>query len=850
MAIKKSKKSRLSTEEIQEQLSLSTINDHSITKEVETSFLDYAMSVIVSRALPDVRDGFKPVHRRALYAAYENGMTHDKPYKKSARWVGDVIGKYHPHGDQAVYQTIVRMAQDFSMRYQLVDGHGNFGSIDGDSAAAMRYTEARLSKISAELLKYIDKDTVEFVPNYDGSESEPSVLPSGFPNLLTNGTTGIAVGMATNMPPHNLVEVCNAIKAYAHNHDITIDEIAEHISGPDFPTGAQIYGTAGIRKYFETGKGSVTIRSSHEFEEIGNNRVAIVFTEIPYMINKTTLIEKIVELVTNKQLDGISDLRDESSRDGIRIVVEIKRDFIPEVVLNKLFKMTSLQSNFSVNNLALVNGVPQVLNIKELIKYYFEHQIDVLIKRTTFDLKKAKERIHIVEGLVIAVDNIDEVIKIIKTSKNDELATQTLMSRFNLSEIQAKAILEMRLKALTGLNIEKLKQEHAELIKIVEDLEDILNSYERQTNIVCEYLDYLIEKFGDERRTEILHGVSSSIDEEDLIPEEDIVITVSKRGYFKRLPIDTYRAQKRGGVGVIGANTYEDDDIDQIIVANTHTDVLFFSDLGRVYRIRGHQIPIGSRTTKGTPAINFLPIQKGELIQTILPINDYDEGSLLFTTVKGKVKRGRMDDYKLIYKGGKIAINLPEDDKVFSVMATNGNDEIFISSSSGHLVRFDETTIREMGRNSYGVNGIKLTDKEYVVGTGLASQGKYVLAVGKKGIGKLSDCEDYRMTNRGTKGVITLKVNSKTGPLVGIKVVDLDDELLIITSSGKIIRTRINEISITGRNTSGVKLVSLDDKEEIKSITIFKKDLNELEADTNEQNEQETEKPELEENNQ
>lgn len=785
------------------------------------------MSVIVSRALPDVRDGFKPVHRRALYAAYENGMTHDKPYKKSARWVGDVIGKYHPHGDQAVYQTIVRMAQDFSMRYLLVDGHGNFGSIDGDSAAAMRYTEARLSKISAELLKYIDKDTVEFVPNYDGSESEPSVLPSGFPNLLTNGTTGIAVGMATNMPPHNLVEVCNAIKAYAQNHNITIDEITEYISGPDFPTGAQIYGTVGVKKYFETGKGSVTIRSKYEFEEINNNRTAIVFTEIPYMINKTTLIEKIVDLVTNKQLDGISDLRDESSRDGIRIVVEIKRDFIPEVVLNKLFKMTSLQSNFSVNNLALVNGVPQVLNIKELIKYYFEHQIDILVKRTTFDLNKAKERIHIVEGLVVAVDNIDEVIKIIKTSKNDELASETLMNRFDLTDVQAKAILEMRLKALTGLNIEKLKQEHAELVKTVLDLEDILKNYQRQINIVCEYLNYLIEKFGDERRTEILYGVSSDIDEEDLIPEEDIVITVSKRGYFKRLPIDTYRAQRRGGVGIQGANTYEDDDIDQIIVANTHTDVLFFSDLGRVYRIRGHQIPIGSRTTKGTPAINFLPIQKGELIQTILPISDYSEGSLLFTTLKGKVKRGRMDDYKLINKAGKIAINLPEDDKVFSVMATNGNDEIFISSSSGNLVRFDENIIREMGRNSYGVNGIKLNDKEYVVGTGLASQGKYVLAVGKKGIGKLSNCEDYRTTNRGTKGVITLKINSKTGPLVAIKVVDLDDELLIITSTGKVIRTPIKEISITGRNTSGVKLVSLDDKEEIKSITIFKKELNE-----------------------
>ncbi len=824
MALKKPKKSRLTTEEIKQQLEGSTIKEQSITKEVETSFLDYSMSVIVARALPDVRDGFKPVHRRALFAAFENGMTHDKPYKKSARWVGDVIGKYHPHGDQAVYQTIVRMAQDFSMRYLLVDGHGNFGSIDGDSAAAMRYTEARLSKISYELLKYIDKETVDFVPNYDASEQEPSVLPSGFPNLLTNGTTGIAVGMATNIPPHNLTEVCQAIKAYAKNHNVTISEIMEYLKGPDFPTGAEIYGDSGIIKYFNTGRGSVTIRSKYEIEDIGQGRVAIVVTEIPYMVNKANLIEKIVELVTNKQIEGISDLRDESSRDGIRIVIEVKRDVIPEVLLNKLFKTTPLQTNFSVNNLALVNGVPMVLNIKEMIKYYFEHQIEILVRRTNFDLKKAKERIHIVEGLVIAVNNIDEVIKIIKASGDDDIASKSLIQRFDLTELQTKAILEMRLRALTGLNIDKLKKEYEDLILVIKDLEDVLNNYNRQVNIICENLDYLIEKFGDERRTEIMYGVSSHIDDEDLIPVEDIVVTMSKRGYFKRLPIDTYKNQRRGGVGIQGLKTYEDDDVEKILVANTHTDLLFFSDLGRVYRLRGHEVPLGSRQSKGIPAINFLPIEKSESILTILPIDNYDQGSLFFTTSKGIIKRANLSDFESIRANGKIAITLKDGDKLFSVMQTLGNDEVFIGASNGNVIRFNENDAREMGRIATGVKGINLENDEYVVGTGLSSHGEYVLAVGSKGLGKLTDINDYRLTKRGAKGVNTLKVNDKTGNLVSIKVVNREEEALIITTSGKVIRLSIKDISVIGRNTSGVKLISLENKEEVKSIAIFKKE--------------------------
>nr|WP_318031933.1 DNA topoisomerase (ATP-hydrolyzing) subunit A [Ureaplasma miroungigenitalium] len=828
--MKKSKKSRLTTEQIKEQLSVSKIIDHEIVKEVKTSFLDYAMSVIISRALPDVRDGLKPVHRRALYAAYENGMTHDKPYKKSARWVGDVIGKYHPHGDSAVYSTIVRMAQEFSLRYLLVDGHGNFGSIDGDSPAAMRYTEARLSKIANELLKYIDKDTVLFAPNYDGSESEPTVLPSGFPNLLVNGTTGIAVGMATNMPPHNLTEVCEGIKLYARNHDVSIDELKEVIKGPDFPTGGLIYGDQGINDYFTTGRGSVTMRSTYEIEELNHGKQAIIVTEIPYMVNKQTLIEKIVELVTNKEIDEISDLRDESSRDGIRIVIELKRDVIPEVLINKLFKQTPLQTNFAVNNLALVNNEPKVLNLYDLIKYYFEHQIEVLVRRTNFDLNKAKDRIHIVEGLVIAVNNIDEVVRIIKQSGDDEIAMKTLQSTFSLTEIQAKAILEMKLRSLTGLNIDKLKNEHAELLAIIADLEDILSNYDRQVNIIVEYLDYLIEKFGDERRSEIVYGISSSIDDEDLIPQEDIVITMSKRGYFKRLAVDTYKAQRRGGVGVIGTKTYDDDDVEKILIANTHVDILLFSDYGKIYRIRGHEIPLGSRTAKGVMALNFLQLEKTERILTFIAIDNYDEGSLVFTTLNGIVKQTDLKEFVNIPSKGKIAIKLRENDRLVSVLQATTDDNLFIAASNGKVVQFSLDKVRQMGRNAAGVKGINIAEKEFVLGSGLLSQGDYVLAIGAHGIGKLTSVDNYSLTNRGAKGVLTLNVNKKTGPLVAIKLVNSDEELLIITSANKVIRIAISSISVQSRNTSGVKLINLDqDKNEvIRSVTVFKKSDEEL----------------------
>ncbi|MCV3753791.1 DNA topoisomerase (ATP-hydrolyzing) subunit A [Ureaplasma zalophigenitalium] len=825
MTMKKSKKSRLTTEQIKEQLSVSKIIDHEIVKEVKTSFLDYAMSVIISRALPDVRDGLKPVHRRALYAAYENGMTHDKPYKKSARWVGDVIGKYHPHGDSAVYSTIVRMAQEFSLRYLLVDGHGNFGSIDGDSPAAMRYTEARLSKIANELLKYIDKDTVLFAPNYDGSESEPTVLPSGFPNLLVNGTTGIAVGMATNMPPHNLTEVCEGIKLYAYNHEISIDELKEVIKGPDFPTGGLIYGDQGINDYFTTGRGSVTMRSTYEIEELNHGKQAVIVTEIPYMVNKQTLIEKIVELVTNKEIDEISDLRDESSRDGIRIVIELKRDVIPEVLVNKLFKQTPLQTNFAVNNLALVNNEPKVLNLHDLIKYYFEHQVEVLVRRTNFDLNKAKDRIHIVEGLVIAVNNIDEVVRIIKQSGDDEIAMKTLQSTFSLTEIQAKAILEMKLRSLTGLNIDKLKNEHAELLAVIADLEDILNNYDRQVKIIVEYLDYLIEKFGDERRSEIIYGISSSIDDEDLIPQEDIVITMSKRGYFKRLAVDTYKAQRRGGVGVIGAKTYDDDDVEKILIANTHVDILLFSDYGKIYRIRGHEIPLGSRTAKGVMALNFLQLEKTERILTFIAIDNYDEGSLVFTTLRGIVKQTDLKEFVNIPSKGKIAIKLRENDRLVSVLQATTDDNLFIAASNGKVVQFSLDKVRQMGRNAAGVKGINIAEKEFVLGSGLLSQGNYVLAIGAHGIGKLTNVDNYSLTNRGAKGVLTLNVNKKTGPLVAIKLVNSDEELLIITSANKVIRIAISSISVQSRNTSGVKLINLDqDKNEvIRSVTVFKK---------------------------
>lgn len=829
----KNNKSRLTTDQIKEQLSNSVVKDLEITKELETSFMSYAMSVIVSRALPDVRDGFKPVHRRVLYAAYGLGMTSDKPYKKSARLVGEVIGKYHPHGDNAVYQTMVRMAQDFSLRYMLMDGHGNYGSIDGDSPAAMRYTEIRLSKISVDILENIDKDTVKFIENYDGNEQEPTVLPASFPNLLANGTNGIAVGMSTNMPPHNLIEICNAIKHQIHNPDCEIESLMEHIKGPDFPTYGQILGDDGIKSYFLTGKGSVTIRSKHYIEEYSNGTQAIIITEIPYAVNKTTLIEKIVELVKKEEVKEISDLRDESNRDGIRIVIELKRNSIPNIVLNKLYKSSQLQVNFAVNNLALVDGKPKILNLKEMITYYLKHQHEIIINKSKYDLKRAEERAHILEGLLKVISDIDTAIKIIKESPSTEIASEKLIEKFELSQVQAKAVLDMRLRSLTGLEKEKLSNELKELQILIKELNEIINSKDKRNEIIINKLDYFITKYGDERRTEILYGVSGNVDYESLIEKEDILITMSANNWFKRLPIDTYRVQNRGGVGVIGAKTHSDDSVEKIVVSNTHADLLFFTNAGKVYRIRGHEVPIGSRISKGVPAQNFLNIDKNEKVLTVITINsdEYENASLFFITRKGLVKRTSLEDFKSIRNNGKIAISLRENDELFNVHITKANPnivneeektQIFIGASNGRAVRFYEDNIRVMGRTAAGVMGIRLNESEHVVGSGTTQEGNKVLSIGTKGIGKLSDHELYRLAKRGSKGVITLKINEKTGSLVSLKLVSENDDLLIISTSGNVIRLKVNKISTISRNTAGVKIMNLTGKEKVKSIAIFK----------------------------
>ena len=820
---KKSSKSRITSEEIREQLSKSIVHDLKITHELEKSFMDYAMSVIVSRALPDVRDGFKPVHRRVLYAAYGLNMFSNHPYKKSARLVGEVIGKYHPHGDSAVYETMVRMAQDFSMRYMLIDGHGNFGSIDGDSPAAMRYTEARLSKISDDILESIDKDTVDFVDNYDGSEQEPTVLPASFPNLLANGTNGIAVGMATSMPTHNLNEICSAIKAVINNPSITIDELMQnYIKGPDFPTYGQIIGNNGIRDYFNTGRGSVTIRSKCEIEELNNGKHNLVITEIPYNVNKTTLIEKIVDLVKNEEIKDITDLRDESNRDGIRIVIELKRDVIPEIVFNKLCKSTQLQINFSINNLALVNGKPKILNLRDLIDHYLSHQHNIIIRKSKFELKKAEDRVHILEGLLVAVNNIDETIAIIKSSKDTDEAQTRLMEFLKLDEIQVKAILEMRLRVLTGLEHQKLTDELNKLLEIINDLNIIINSIDKRHEIISERLDYFSNTYGDARRTEILEGVSGNIDDEDLIPVEDIVITMSYNGWFKRVPLDTYRLQHRGGTGILATKTYEDDSIQKLVISNTHSDLLFFTTEGKVYRIRGHQVPIGSRQSKGVPANNFLNIEKNEKVVNLITINNYDNGYLFFITKKGIIKRVNLTEFVNIRSNGKIAITLDEGDKLFATHITSGNDEIFIGSNKANVNRFHENTIRELGRTARGVKGIKLSNDEYVVGTGVSSEGEYVLSVGANGVGKLTHKDLYRLTKRGAKGITTLKTNEKTGNIVSVNLVDLTDQVLLIANTGNIIRLNANSISQISRSTSGVKLMDLDKNEFVCNVATFK----------------------------
>ncbi|QHG89932.1 DNA topoisomerase (ATP-hydrolyzing) subunit A [Malacoplasma iowae] len=830
-------------DKIKENLSKTKVYEQPISKEIETSFMDYAMSVIVSRALPDVRDGFKPVHRRVLYAAYNLGMTHDKPHKKSARLVGEVIGKFHPHGDSAVYETMVRMAQDFSMRYLLVDGHGNFGSIDGDSAAAMRYTEARLSKISNEMLKNIEKDTIDFIDNYDGSEQEPSVLPALFPNLLANGTSGIAVGMATNIPPHNLSEIIDAVLLLAKNKDVSVSEIRQVLKGPDFPTKAEIVGEQGIISYFETGRGSVTIRSKVDIVRKDTGKSTIIVKEIPYMVNKSNLIEKIVELVRSEAIDGIADLRDESSREGIRIIIETKKDVVPEVLLNKLFKMTPLQTNFSVNMLAIVDGEPKLLNIKEVLQQYLRHQVNVLVRKTKFELKKAKEREHILEGLSIAVNNIDAVIKIIRNAKDNEDAEKQLITKYKLSKIQSKAILDMRLRSLSSLERHKIEDELKEIKKTIIELEGILKSSDKQISIISNELTELKKSFGDERKTEILYGASASIDDEDLIPQEDVVISMSANNYLKRIPIDTYRLQRRGGVGVKGVNTYNDDTVDDIITTTTHTDLLFFTDTGKVYKIRAHEVPVGTRQAKGVPAVNLINIEKNEKILVMLPIDDYSKGFLFLATVNGIVKRTSLSEYNSIRSNGKIAITLREGDKLLSAFVTRGKDEIYLGASNGLLARFNEQDVRIMGRTASGVKGINIQVKAVgrgknkvdtsivVVGASCSQKGDLILSIGEKGLGKISEAENYRLTRRGSKGVVTLKQNDRTGKMVFSSAVKGDEDILIVTSSGKIIRTSLSKLRIIGRSTSGVTLVKLQPNEKIVSAALFRPEEEEQEME-------------------
>lgn len=809
-------------DKIKADLAKTVVKDCPIVKELQSCFLDYAMSVIVSRAIPDARDGFKPVHRRVLYAAYELGMTSDKAYKKSARLVGEVIGKFHPHGDTAAYETMVRMAQDFSMRYPLVDGHGNFGSIDGDSAAAMRYTEARLSRLADTIMNDLDKNTVDLVDNYDGSEKEPVVLPALFPNLLANGSSGIAVGMATNIPPHNLRELVAAIKLIAANPEVSIDEIKTVLHGPDFPTAAEIIGANGIDDYFNTGRGSITIRAKGSYKTESNGKSTIIFTEIPYMVNKTALIERIVDLVKTMQIDGIADLRDESSREGIRIVIETKKDIVPEVLMNQLYKTTQLQTNFAVNMLALYKDEPKLLNIKQALEIYLEHQIEVLTRKTEFDLKKASEREHILEGLHIATGNIDRVIKIIRESTDNASAISILMQEFKLSEVQSKAILEMKLRSLSGIERKKIEEELADLKLKITDLQAILASHERKVQIIDASLDELVRRFGDERRTQISYDVSSEIDDEDLIPVEDIVITMSSRGYFKRVPVDTYRVQRRGGVGVIGLQTHNDDDVQKIVAASTHTDILFFTDFGKVYRLRGYQIPRGVRTSKGIPAINLIGIEKGERVLTVLPIDSYEEGYLFFSTLNGVVKKTSLKEFSHIQSNGKIAIGLKEGDKLFNVIPVKDNDEIYLAGSNGNLARFNSNQVRAMGRTAAGVHGMRLDSKEHIVGLSSSISGDKILSVGAHGVGKLTPVTEYRLTKRNAKGVKTLKVNNKTGKLVYTGAVFGNEDALMITTSGKIIRFSLTQVNEIGRSTSGVKLMNIEENEKIQSVTLFK----------------------------
>ncbi|WP_238238330.1 DNA gyrase subunit A [Exiguobacterium acetylicum] len=834
------------------------IKDINISQEMRTSFMDYAMSVIVARALPDVRDGLKPGHRRILYAMNDLGIRADKPHKKSARIVGEVIGKYHPHGDSAVYDTMVRMAQDFSYRYELVDGHGNFGSVDGDSAAAMRYTEARMSKIAMEIVRDINKNTVDFKDNYDGSEREPEVLPSRFPNLLVNGSSGIAVGMATNIPPHQLGEVIDGVLALSHDPEITIQELMQHIPGPDFPTAGEILGRSGIRRAYETGRGSIIVRAKAEIEQTKKDRERIIVTELPYQVNKARLVEKIADLVREKKIEGITDLRDESDRRGMRIVMEIRRDANASVILNNLYKQTSMQTTFGVNMLAIVGGRPKTLTLKEMLYHYLEHQKEIVRRRTQFDLEKAEAREHLLAGLRIALDHLDEVIQIIRGNRTADAAREQLMERFALSEKQSQAILDMRLQRLTGLEREKIEAEYDEIMQLIAELNRILASEEVLLDLIRTELEELKERFNDERRTEIRMD-HIEFEDEDLIPEQDIIITLTSSGYIKRMTTDSYRTQRRGGRGVQGIGTNDEDYVTRLLSCSTHDTILFFTNRGKVYRIRGYEVPEMSRTSKGVPIINLIQIERDEKVETMIPVNfkryleeqqaveapveviegeieeteealeteevvQDEQKSLIFMTRKGRVKRSPLSAYARINKNGLIAIRLFEDDELTSVRLASTDDEVFAVSTSGKAIRFPITNVRSMGRGARGVKAMTLRPDDFVVGMELARDAQDVLVITEKGFGKRTPMTEFRSQSRGGKGLIASKVTERVGQIVAMRIVDVDDDIMIMTESGIVIRTDSQYISRVGRNTQGVKVIRIEEGDRVATVAKLKRE--------------------------
>lgn len=801
--------------------------DVNLTSEMKTSFIDYAMSVIVARALPDVRDGLKPVHRRILYGMNELGVTPDKPHKKSARITGDVMGKYHPHGDSSIYEAMVRMAQWWSYRHMLVDGHGNFGSMDGDGAAAQRYTEARMSKIALEMLRDINKNTVDFQDNYDGSEREPLVLPARFPNLLVNGATGIAVGMATNIPPHNLGESIDAVKLVMDNPDVTTRELMEVIPGPDFPTGALVMGRSGIHRAYETGKGSIVLRSRTEIETTSNGKERIVVTEFPYGVNKTKVHEHIVRLAQEKRIEGITAVRDESSREGVRFVIEVRRDASANVILNNLFKLTSLQTNFSFNMLAIEKGVPKILSLRQIIDNYIEHQKEVIVRRTQFDKAKAEARAHILEGLLVALDHLDEVITIIRNSETDTIAQAELMSRFELSERQSQAILDMRLRRLTGLERDKIQSEYNDLLALIADLADILAKPERVVTIIKEEMDEVKRKYADARRTELMIGEVLSLEDEDLIEEEDVLITLSNKGYIKRLAQDEFRAQKRGGRGIQGTGVNNDDFVRELVSTSTHDTVLFFTNLGRVYRLKAYEIPEYGRTAKGLPIVNLLKLDEGETIQTIINARKEDVANkyFFFTTQQGIVKRTSVSEFSNIRQNGLRAINLKENDELINVLLIDENEDVIIGTRTGYSVRFKVNAVRNMGRTATGVRGVNLREGDKVVGASRIVNGQEVLIITEKGYGKRTEDSEYPTKGRGGKGIKTANITAKNGPLARLVTINGNEDIMVITDTGVIIRTNVANISQTGRSTMGVKVMRLDQEAKIVTVALVEQEI-------------------------